>query len=66
MYTIFAGSAPIKNLGRRQYNLLDFALRFPGWHTYRGVVAKRAVKSLEKRGVIEHSESTQQFRFKQI
>lgn len=66
MASIYAGGKPIKGLGPLQFRMLEFALRNPGWHSYSDThTTRRVVASLVRRGVIEHSPETKQFRFNQ-
>lgn len=62
MTKIFAGRRPITKLGKHQSNLLEFALKFPTWHS---IVKKNKpiVESLVKRKLLEVNEYDQ-FRFK--
>lgn len=76
MNTIYAGAAPIRRLGKHQFNMLEFALRYPGWHSLGGTgsphgLEKRTALSLERRGVLELAKHSGdygrdwQFRFNQ-
>lgn len=60
MATIYAGGKPMRGLGARQFRAVEFALRYPGWHTFRSDSA-RVMRSLAARGVIELAGD--QFRF---
>lgn len=54
MNTIYAGKAPIYRLGAHQFRLLEFAPRYPGWHTVgRDRMARRALASLVRRRLVE-------------
>lgn len=72
-YHIFAGAAPIKNLGSAQFKMAEFALTNPGWHTLGGSgharsAEKRIAESLEKRKCLEiakYGDARWQFRWKQ-
>ena len=63
MSTIYAGRAPIRGLGYRQFSMLEFALRYPGWHSLAPKGDMRLAESLARRKVIELSRETRQFRF---
>lgn len=56
-FSIYYGKArPIVAVGRHQCRLLQFAERFPGWHSYASDRATmRAVRGLQKRGCFEVS-----------
>lgn len=53
--TIYHGSSkPIRAVGRHQCNLLSFAEKYRGWHTFsqdRSTI--RAVQSLTRKGCLE-------------
>lgn len=53
--TIFYGAnKPIKAIGKHQVKALDFAYRFPCWHTYsQDKATKRAILALAKKGYFE-------------
>lgn len=61
--TIWHGRAtPARAVGRHQCRMLDFALRFPGWHTMApDRTTRRAAAGLARRGCIEIAGD--QFRF---
>lgn len=62
---IFYGSekGPLTARGSNQVNLLDFAFKFPFWHTYReDRPTLRAIQGLEARGSIIVNRQTKQFR----
>lgn len=63
-FTIYHGKAnPIKAVGKNQCNLLDFAFKYKGWHTYKQDKAtKAAVTALQSKGCLEVIGD--QFRFK--
>jgi hypothetical protein len=64
--TIFYGKEKLAKLrGKHQVNLGSFAFNYPGWHTYKANcrVTKNAVISLTKKGIIEHDETLNQFRW---
>lgn len=64
MATIYAGGKPIKGLGRNMFHTLEFALKYPGWHSVgRDTATRAAVARLTKRKLIEYSRATEQFRF---
>lgn len=48
-------------LGKNQLHALDFIRRCNGWHSY-SKDAKKTVESLAKRGLVENSIETRQFR----
>jgi hypothetical protein len=55
---------PIVTRGEYQTRMLDFALRYPGWHSVtKDRRTMRALDSLVKMRVIEHNPVTQQFRY---
>ena len=57
-----AGRSPIRRLGSVQFRILDFALKYPGWHTCgRDRSTRRALVSLARRQVI--ALAGDQFRF---
>ena len=62
--TIYHGTTkPIKAIGKHQAKLLDFAYRYPCWHTYatdRNTL--RALKALQAKGCLLVNEY-QQFKF---
>lgn len=62
---IFDGSGrTLKAVGKHQCNLLEFAEKYRGWHTYaRSRTTQRAIDGLERRGCIEVKGD--QFRFKE-
>lgn len=62
--TIYAGqSRPLKARGKNQCRLLDFAFRFPGWHSYKPDRSTlQALAGLERKGILEVSRETLQFR----
>ena len=65
MMRIFYGSekGPLTARGSNQVNLLDFAFRYPTWHTYReDKPTLRAIQGLEARGSIIVNRQTKQFR----
>lgn len=52
-------------MGPHQINVLRFAIRFQGWHTFaKDRTMKRAVKSLHAKGLLEINEF-RQFRLRQ-
>lgn len=47
-------------MGRHQLRLLQFAIRYPGWHSYgTDPITVRVVRSLESLGLIETNEFRQ-------
>lgn len=53
-------------LGKNEKDALDFITRCAGWHTYgKERATKRVISSLERKGLIEVSRSTRQFRLKE-
>ena len=62
--TIYAGQTrPLKARGKNQCHLLDFAYRFPGWHSYKtDRPTLQAIAGLERKGLLEVSRETLQFR----
>lgn len=57
--TIYCGQpAPIKVRGRIQERVVEFALKYPGWHSYskRDQALIRALKKLADRGILEVNE----------
>lgn len=62
MNVIHAGRSPIRRLGAVQFRILEFALKYPGWHTCgRHRSTRRAVVSLARRQVL--ALAGDQFRF---
>lgn len=53
--TIFYGAAkPAVAYGKNQSNLLEFAHKYPGWHTFgKDRAARKAIAGLVRRGLIE-------------
>jgi hypothetical protein len=62
--TIYHGtSQPIKAIGKHQVNLLGFAHKYKGWHSFAGdAITRKTVKTLEKKGYLEVNQF-EQFRF---
>ena len=54
-YTIHHGTAkPMRAIGANQCRLLQFAEKFPGWHTFKQDRATvRAIKALQAKGYLE-------------
>lgn len=64
-FTVYDGSGrKLYARGKHQVNALDFAQKHRGWHTFlkNDRPALRAIRALEKRGVLETKGD--QFRFK--
>lgn len=61
---IYTGRAqPYTARGCNQVRLLDFAYRYPFWHTYgTNTATLRAIQGLERRGSIIVNRETQQFK----
>lgn len=62
-YLIYYGAAKPFRLSERQYNMHDFAVRFPGWHSLGGSghpcsPEKRTAEALERMGSIELARHT--------
>ena len=56
---------PIVTRGEHQTRMLDFALRYQGWHSVgKDKRTMRALDSLVRMRVIEHDSTTEQFRFR--
>jgi hypothetical protein len=52
--TIYTGNIkPMIAIGKNQCNLLEFAYKYPGWHTFKqNRSTLNAVRALEKKGYI--------------
>lgn len=52
--TIYTGGVPMVAVGENQCNLLTFAEKYQGWHTYKqDRPTKAAVRALQGKGYIE-------------
>ena len=62
--TIYDGhKTPMIAIGKNQCNLLEFAYKYPGWHTFHKS-AKNAIKRLQEKGYLEVVDD--QFRLNRI
>lgn len=60
MNTIYAGSKPIRRLGKHQFEMLSFFLEHYGWHSVAtDPKTRRVVRSLVKRGLLIQNEFEQ-------
>lgn len=63
-FTIYYGAAkPIKAVGKNQCHLLEFAEKYPGWHSYaKDRATLKALEGLKRKKCIETNQHGQ-FRF---
>ena len=50
----YGGAKPMIAIGKNQYNLLDFAFKYPQWHSFKNDKATiHAINRLHTKGYIE-------------
>lgn len=62
--TIYNGTnKPFKAMGKHQCNLLDFAFKYPTWHSHDNKKSTlNAIKALTNKNVIIYNSNTLQFK----
>lgn len=61
MATIYAGGKPITGLNLKQFDLLSFALRYPGYHDIG--VNTATVLQLERKSLVKVNKARTQYKF---